>query len=234
MTKLMEVDKILDEKFKYLSGKVHKEYDTHDLIKAKKEVEQELEASETTANLLYTTITLLFFLILFVLYRYYINHRNYRQKFEELMQRKEPEVPAFETEPKLEAKKPDINPDVIAALLKHLDKFESQRKFLQKELTLVNLSTLFGTNTNYLSKTISFYRGKNYINYINDLRIDYIVELLKTDPKYRNYTIKALADEAGFSTAQHFSKAFFARTGIYPSYFINELSKDYNTYTLMV
>ncbi|MBU7570539.1 MAG: AraC family transcriptional regulator, partial [Flavobacterium sp.] len=81
---------------------------------------------------------------------------------------------------------------------------------------------------NYLSKVINHYRNKNYNTYLNDLRIEYIVELLKSQSRYRNYTIKALADEAGFSTPQHFSKAFFASTGIYPSYFLNELNKDLN------
>ena len=159
----------------------------------------------------------------------------YRRRFEELMQvNTEANTPQQHVnehvathEKNSESKKPDINPEVVAALLKQLDKFEAQKKFLQKDLTLVNLASAFNTNANYLSKVIGYYRDKNYINYLNDLRIDYIINLLKTETKYRNYTIKALAAEAGFSTAQHFSKAFFTRTGIYPSYFVNELNKEF-------
>jgi len=66
-------------------------------------------------------------------------------------------------------------------------------------------------------------RDKNFANYLSDLRIGYITPLMQSQTKYRNYTIKALADEAGFSTPQHFSKAFFATHGFYPSFFLSEM-----------
>jgi len=40
------------------------------------------------------------------------------------------------------------------------------------------------------------------------------------------YTIKALASESGFNTTEAFSKSFYKKTGIYPSYFIKELKKN--------
>jgi AraC-like DNA-binding protein len=228
INKLIKADKILNENFKYLSGKIHKEYDTRQLLDAKKEIEIQLASKQNTAIILYAAIAILFISILFLLYRYYKNQQLYRKNFEELMQRTaEPATEIITTPEEITAnKKIDINPDVVASILKQLEKFETKKKFLQKDLTLVNLASAFGTNTNYLSKVISISREKNYINYLNDLRIDYIVNLLKEEPRYRNYTMKALADEAGFNTAQHFSKAFFAKTGIYPSYFVNELNKE--------
>lgn len=227
--KLIKADSILSINFKYLSGKVHKEYDSRELELAKSDLLKKLDERDNTAYVLYITITLLFFLTLFLLYRYYINQRTYRQKFEKLMLEKEQnEAPVDVVVEKEETKKLDINPDVVANILQQLEKFENKKKFLQKDLTLVNLAAAFGTNTNYLSKIISHYRNKNYINYLNDLRIDHIVQTLKTDAKIRNYTIKALAEEAGFSTAQHFSKAFYSRTGIYPSYFVTELNREYS------
>lgn len=227
--KLLKADSILSINFKYLSGKVHKEYDSRKLEQAKNDLLKELDQRESTTYILYILILLLFFLTLFLLYRYYINQRTYRQKFEELMHKEDiaAEAVTRPQEEKEENKKLDINPEVVSTILNLLEKFEAKKKFLQKDLTLVNLAANFGTNTNYLSKVISYYRDKNYISYLNDLRIDYIVEILKTDSKARNYTIKALAEEAGFSTAQHFSKAFYARTGIYPSYFVTELNREY-------
>jgi len=227
--KLLKADSILTQNFKYISGKVHKEYDSYKLERAREELKQELNEQEKTNYILYITAILLFFLSLFLIYRYYINQRNYRLKFEELMHKNslETEELTHETTEENEPKQLEINPDVVASILKQLEKFEANKKFLQKDLTLVNLAGTFNTNTNYLSKVINYSRHKNYINYLNDLRIDYIVTLLKQDQKFRNYTIKALAEESGFSTAQHFSKAFFARTGIYPSYFITELNKEY-------
>lgn len=131
-----------------------------------------------------------------------------------------------EEKEEIESKKIDLNPEVVAGLIKQLEKFENNKKFLKKDLTLVNLAVALSTNTNYLSKVINYSKNKNYITYINDLRIDYIITQLKSDSKFRNYTVKALAEEAGFSTAQHFSKAFYAKTGIYPSYFVTELNRE--------
>lgn len=226
--KLLKADSVLTRNFKYISGKVHKEYDSHELELERKQLQNELNKKESTTYILYVTIGLLFFLTLFLLYRYYINQRTYRQKFEELMKKNETIAEKEQTISieKEQNKKPDINPEVIDAILKQLENFEVKQKFLQKDLTLVNLSSVFNTNTNYLSKVINYSRNKNYINYLNDLRVDYIVDKLKKDNRFRNYTIKALAEEAGFSTAQHFSKAFFARTGIYPSYFVTELNRE--------
>lgn len=227
--KLLKADSVLTSNFKYISGKVHKDFDSRQLELDRMHLLDELKKKESTTYVLYIAVGLLFFSILFLIYRYYINQRTYRQKFEELMKKNEIalEKTQFITGEKEQNKKPDINPEVIETLIKQLEKFEVKQKFLQKDLTLVNLATAFNTNTNYLSKVINFSRNKNYINYLNDLKVDYIVEMLKKDSRFRNYTIKALADEAGFSTAQHFSKAFFARTGIYPSYFVTELKKEH-------
>ena len=227
--KLLKADSLLTRNFKYISGKVHKEYDSRQLELARTRLLAELDKRDSLTYILFGTIGILFFLTLFLLYRYYINQRTYRQKFEALMHTSEnTEMTAIATDIKPEEPKQlDINPDVVASILKQLDKFEANKKFLQKDLTLVNLAGTFGTNANYLSKVINHYKNKNYIAYLNDLRIDYIVSQLKNDARFRNYTIKALAEEAGFSTAQHFSKAFFSRTGIYPSYFVTELNREY-------
>ncbi|MCO6148270.1 helix-turn-helix domain-containing protein [Flavobacterium sp. NRK1] len=226
--KLLKADSLLTRNFKYISGKVHKEYDSHKLELAREQLKKELDEQENTNYILFISLGILFLITLYLLYRYYTNQRNYRIKFDELMLTNS--VSNNETviihEEKEEPKQLDINQEVVNAILKQLEKFEANNKFLQKDLTLVNLAVSFNTNTNYLSKIINYYRNKNYINYLNDLRIDYIVDLLKKDNKFRNYTIKALAEEAGFNTAQHFSKAFFARTGIYPSYFVTELNRE--------
>ena len=50
--------------------------------------------------------------------------------------------------------------------------------------------------------------------------------LLKEQRKIRNYTNKALAEEVGFTTTQRFANAFFSRTGMPTSYFIEKIKKD--------
>jgi AraC-like DNA-binding protein len=90
------------------------------------------------------------------------------------------------------------------------------------------LSEDFETNSKYLSKIVNVYKNKTFINYINDLRIDYAVINLQESKTARKYTLQALAFEYGFNTTESFSKAFSKKTGLKPSYFIIELQSKKN------
>src|SRR5690606_33139412 len=114
----------------------------------------------------------------------------------------------------------------VQSMLKQLEKFEKERKYLEKDWTLVKLAALFNSNTKYLSAIVHHYRNKSFQEYINGLKIGFIVEMLKNDRKTRNYTNKALAEEGGFSSTQRFTNAFKNLTGISPTYFIQELNKN--------
>lgn len=238
--RLMEVDSVLNANYKYLSGKVYKEYDTKALLAEKKTIEEELANRKALMVLLYTAVGLLVTAMLLLMYRYFKHQKKYKERFEELMarletqQKKAVEITggiASKTEAvaSVETRQaPDINPEVVKSVLAQLEKFEAKNKFLKKELTLNDLAATLNTNANYLSKIINYYKEKSFSIYLNDLRVDFIIELLRNQPRYRNFTIKALAEEAGFANAQHFSKAFYARTGLYPSFFVNEMVNVYS------
>ncbi len=119
----------------------------------------------------------------------------------------------------------DINPEIIEMVLKNLEKFEKNKKYLEKEMNLIRIATLLHTNTKYASKIIYKYRGKKTIDYISDLKIEYIITLLKNEKKYRLYTNKALGEETGFGSTQNFTRAFKNKTGISPTYFIQKLKE---------
>ena len=87
------------------------------------------------------------------------------------------------------------------------------------------MAKLFDSNANYLSRVINLKIGKNFSQYINDLRIDYAVRKISNDKKFRKYTIKAIGEECGYRNAESFSKAFYRRNKIYPSNYINKLNK---------
>ncbi|MFV5690273.1 AraC family transcriptional regulator [Flavobacterium sp. ZT3R25] len=90
---------------------------------------------------------------------------------------------------------------------------------------MAKLTAAFDSNSKYLSQIIYHYRGKKFTKYINDLKVDYIILLLKQDKRIRNYTNMALAEEAGFSSTQRFANAFLARAEMSTSFFIEELKK---------
>jgi AraC-like DNA-binding protein len=95
-------------------------------------------------------------------------------------------------------------------------------------MSLALLASQLDTNTKYLSEVINKYKGKNFNVYINELRINYIVSKLKTNPMYLNYKVSYLADECGFSSHSSFSTVFKNCTGIKPNVFIQFLMKDRN------
>jgi AraC-like DNA-binding protein len=224
--KLIKADSILNTNYKYLSEKIHKEYDTKELLRKKAEIREQLELQKKKDKLMIGGIIFLLVLLLVVIYRYIRNKKLYKQRFEELMNHKHEETLLVSEKRHADKTVLDINPEVAEQLLKQLEKFEKQKKYLEKDLTIVKLAASFNSNTKYLSKIIYYYRGKKFVDYLNDLKIDYVVALLKSDKKFRNYTNKALAEEIGFSSTQRFTTAFIARTGISPTYFIEELKKE--------
>jgi AraC-like DNA-binding protein len=116
--------------------------------------------------------------------------------------------------------------ETLQGILEKLQKFEQRKNFLQPNLTLNKLALQLKTNSRYLSTTINEIKGKNFTNYLNELKINYIIQHLKEEPKYRSYTIEAIAELAGYNTRQSFSKAFYDQTGIRPSYFLKEIQKE--------
>lgn len=224
INKFIKADSILDTKYKYLSGKIHKEFDTKEILLQKRNIEKMFDKRKYNDQIFAAVITFLFLSLLLLAYRYFRNKRIYRQKFEELMKKSEVNT-------KIESKNPcngieDINQATAASILKQLEKFEKDKKFIEKDWTSIKLAVAFDSNAKYVSKIICHHRGKKFVEYINDLKIDYLISLLKTDKMLRKYTNKALAEEVGFSSTQRFATAFFSRTGMPTSYFIEALVKE--------
>ena len=108
-------------------------------------------------------------------------------------------------------------------ILSKLDKFEKKLKFLEPNISLANLSNEFNSNTVYLSEVINLQKKCNFNTYVNNLRINYIIDKLNNDPDYRNYKISYLAKEAGFKSQSIFTKNFKKVTGQLPSDYINDI-----------
>ncbi|WER14058.1 helix-turn-helix domain-containing protein [Elizabethkingia miricola] len=117
-------------------------------------------------------------------------------------------------------------------LLEKLKAFESQNRFTDKNMSLSYMVSTMDTNTKYLSYIIKKYRNKDFTTYTNELRINYILEKLNNDPRYRKYKISILAEEAGFSSHSMFTTNFKSITGISPSEFVKYIQKrDVESFT---
>lgn len=110
-------------------------------------------------------------------------------------------------------------------ILQKLEEWEKQQRYLDKNMTISMLSSQMGVNTKYLSEVINSSKGKNFNGYINELRINHIARLLRTDPVYLNYKVSYLAEYSGFSSHSVFTTVFKSVTGMSPNAYIQEISK---------
>lgn len=108
-------------------------------------------------------------------------------------------------------------------ILKKLKQFEQTILFTKSTASLPFLSSYCETNTKYLSYVINTHRGKDFKNYINHLRVMFVIDKLKNDPQYRKYKISTLSEEAGFSTQSKFASAFKKVTEVSPSAFLKHM-----------
>lgn len=111
-------------------------------------------------------------------------------------------------------------------ILGKLEQFENSRDFLDKRISLTTLAAKIVINTRYLSHVIKEHKHTDFTTYINELRIDYIVDRLEKDPEYLQYKISYLADICGFSSHTRFSVTFKKVTGQPPSSFIESLKDN--------
>lgn len=88
------------------------------------------------------------------------------------------------------------------------------------------LAAKFKTNSTYLSKIINEIKQSNFTQYINTLRIEYIIKKLETEKKLLLYTTHALSEISGYNNVQTFTRAFTNHTKMKPSHFIKELKSN--------
>jgi len=85
--------------------------------------------------------------------------------------------------------------------------------YLSSELSREDLAKIVHLNNARFARMIRECTGTNFNGYINELRINYAIELMKKRP---NYTIRAIADEAGFNSTPILYSLFKKKTGMTP------------------
>ena len=108
-------------------------------------------------------------------------------------------------------------------ILSKLDLFEKSKEVTDPHLSLAVLAKKLDTNSKYLSEIINKHKQKNFSNYLNELRVKYIVDKLQNNPEYLQYKTSYLAEEAGFASRTTFTTIFKNVTGTSPSQFIDQL-----------
>jgi AraC-like DNA-binding protein len=55
--------------------------------------------------------------------------------------------------------------------------------------------------------------------------VEFALKEITENARFRKYTIKAIACDCGFNSAESFSKAFDKKHGVTPSYFIKKIEQ---------
>lgn len=219
--KLVVVLRLIESKKRNINEKTVNDFEIPKLVEEKEQLISELEEkNKISSNSLVWALGFLAVSFGLVFY-YFRRQKQYKKRFENLMATEEKEL----EEETSDIEAVGISSEIIENILERLKTFELEKEYLSQQISLNEMAKSFETNSTYLSKVINLKKGKNFSQYINDLRIDYAVEELKDNTTFRKYTIKAIANECGFKSAESFSKSFYKKYGIYPSYYLKQLQQ---------
>jgi len=220
---LLKVDSVLTNDFKYLTNRIHKEYDTKALLQAQANLENKNSFSEKLVIVLSLAL-----LILGVLFFYWFKRKkDLQKKYSHILNELNsvrPEV--IHTEEKSTEKISKLDPAVIKTLRDKFRDFEKNKRFLEKGITAGKLVAEFGTNATYFSQFVSEFKDSNFNTYLNNLRIKYAVDQIYNHKEWRKYSVEDIALACGFSNRQSFSNFFYEQNGMRPAEFLKKRNDE--------
>lgn len=109
-------------------------------------------------------------------------------------------------------------------IITKLKALEEKKFYLKAEFNQQEVAKKLKTNTTYLSYVVNKNFQKTFSEYSNELKINYAINEMITNPTYRKYSTQAIAESVGYKNAVSFTKSFNKRTGVTPAQFIKGLS----------
>jgi len=209
-------------------NKFHEE-DSSNLLAEIEALQYQKKEQKQTIDYMFWGILCIGIAFLLILFLYIKKQKANKATFNALIEK----ISTFEADKKsIASKKPKtttknirLDDETVKVILTGLEKLEAQEYFLKSTCNLRSVAKKTKTNSTYLSQVINTYKEKNFNDYINDLRIEYVLKRLKNDEKFRIFSIKAIASEIGYKSADSFVKHFKKKTGLNPSYYIKQLNK---------
>lgn len=220
---LLKADSILHTDLPHLSSTIYREYDTKSLLGEKKRLTQEKQTAHDFLTILYGVVAAAIIFLVLMWWR----QKKITESYKALQRKLEIRDHQPQTSIIIEAGRKMSYPDnVVLDLLQKLDEFENKKLFTDINLTADKMAKLLKTNKNHLSFVLNEHKKTNFHNYLGVLRINYITNLMNTDPAYLKYSTVALAQLCGMKSRQNFSKLFYEINKIRPSDFVEEKRKE--------
>jgi AraC-like DNA-binding protein len=98
-----------------------------------------------------------------------------------------------------------------------------EKPYLNRELTIYNLSDQLKISRHILSEVINEHMGMNFYNLVNEYRVNEVKERMKSDAM-KHLTILAIAYDSGFNSKSSFNTIFKEKTGQTPSEYLAALN----------
>ncbi len=137
--------------------------------------------------------------------------------FEEMVRPTEEKIPVADD---LETKKYQRSGLKQKDVAKYINLIEDHmvksKPFLDRELSIFDLSDQLEIPRHLLSEVINEHMGKNFYSLINDYRVEEVKRCLE-DPQFKHLTILAIAYDSGFNAKSSFNTIFKEKTGMTPS-----------------
>lgn len=108
-------------------------------------------------------------------------------------------------------------------ILERLQLLIHKEDFLKEDFTQQYVAKKIKTNTTYLSYVINKNFKKTFSEYANELKINYVISQMISNPTYRKYSTQAIAESVGFKNASSFTKSFHKKTGVTPVQFAKNI-----------
>jgi AraC-like DNA-binding protein len=144
--------------------------------------------------------------------------------FEEVVRAESHKLPA-ESEPDIKKyQRSGLRQGDVADYVNKIRKYMViEKPYLDRELTIYNLSDQLRIPRHILSEVINEHMGMNFYNLVNEYRVNEVKVRMKGD-EMKHLTILAIAFDSGFNSKSSFNTIFKEKTGQTPSEFLDSIN----------
>jgi AraC-like DNA-binding protein len=114
----------------------------------------------------------------------------------------------------------EADAELYVSKIKHF--METEKSYMDADLTLPDLATKLEIPSHHLSRVINENFGLNFFDFINQYRIEE-VKAKMARPEFDNLSLLGIAFESGFNTKSAFNRVFKKMTGSTPSEYKKQL-----------
>ncbi|PHR35086.1 MAG: hypothetical protein COA38_02960 [Fluviicola sp.] len=142
-----------------------------------------------------------------------------------LVRKKRKAIAEQEEIAKKSSKKIQINSDEIEKIERSINAFITSQLYLESNITRKSFCEKNDIKSErYLSQFINDKYEKSFSLFLNDLRVEYAHDRLKTDTVFRKYKTSEIAKACGFGSLKTFERAFSSKFGKTPFDFIESIN----------